>query len=169
METLTFLRDNLLGLTGTLLGMINLYLLIRGNLAKKQLQIEIANLEWCTLREIERGEFFPCNGSVNGEEDGEFNLDIYFYNPGAKVMLVSEVTMEVRVKEANFIILKLQDAMISPSDLIELMPGAKVCKRYTVKMNNKLFICREVGRFENYRAQIRVRTSNGKLYKKRIL
>gem|GEM_PF-6585890 len=169
METLAaYLKDNLLGLTGTLLGIINLCLMFRGELAKKHLQIEIADLEWCTLREIEQGEFFSCKGPDNGAQDGEFHLDIYFYNPGAKVMLISEVTMEVRVKDVNFIILKLHDATINPPDLIELMPGARAHKRYTVKMSNKLFICREVGRFENYRVQIKARTSDGKLYKKRI-
>lgn len=164
-----YLKDNLLGLIGTLLGIINLFYIIRGNLTKKQLQIEIANLEWCTLREIERGDFFSCGGTDNDENEGEFNLDVYFYNLGAKVMLISEVTMEVRLKETNFIVLKLQDAMINPLDLIELMPGAKAHKRFSVKMSNKLFICREVGRFENHRALIKVRTSDGKLYRKRIL
>ncbi|MCL6634240.1 MAG: hypothetical protein K6T29_00495 [Peptococcaceae bacterium] len=49
------------------------------------------------------------------------------------------------------------------------MPGAKAHRRYSVRMDNKLFICREVGRFENHRSLIRVRTSDGKTYKKRIL
>ena len=84
-------------------------------------------------------------------------------------MLISEVTMEVRVKDTNFIMLKLQDAAINPLELIEVMPGSRVQKKFTVKVSNKLFICREIGRFENYRAQIKVRTSDGKVYKKQIL
>lgn len=166
----TYLEDNFLGLIGTLLGVINLLLYIfRGSAFKKQLQIEVANLKWCALREIERGDFFSCGDPDNGENDSEFGLDIFFYNLGVKVMLISEVTMEVRVKEANFIMLKLQDAIINPLEIIEIMPGARVQKKFTVRVSNKLFICREVKRFENYRAQISVRTSDGKVYKKRVL
>lgn len=170
METLAiYLKNNLLGLIGTLLGIINLLYIFRQNAFKKQLQVEIANLEWCTLREIERGDFFSCGGPDNGDDESEFNLDIFFYNMGVKVMLISEVTLEVRVREANFIMLKLQDAAINPLELIELMPGARAQKKFTVKVSNKLFICREIRRFENYRAQIKVRTSDGKIYTKRIL
>lgn len=170
MESLAFyLKNNLLGLIGTLLGIINLFFIFREKAFKKQLQVEIANLEWCTLREIERGDFFSCGGPDNGENDSEFNMGVFFYNMGVKVMLISEVTMEVRVKDTNFIMLKLQDAAINPLELIEVMPGSRVQKKFTVKVSNKLFICREIGRFENYRAQIKVRTSDGKVYRKQIL
>ncbi|MCL6634241.1 MAG: hypothetical protein K6T29_00500 [Peptococcaceae bacterium] len=115
MESLAlYLKNNLLGLIGTLLGIINLFFVVRGSLARKQLQIEVANLEWCTLREIERGDFFSCSGAGGPENGGEFNLDVNFYNLGPKVMLISEVTMEVRVKETSFIMLKLQDALVNP-------------------------------------------------------
>lgn len=165
-----YVENNFLGLIGALLGIINLLLYIaRGNTSKKQLQVEIANLEWCTLREIERGDFFSCGSPDNVDNDSEFSLDVFFYNMGVKVMLISEVTLEVRVKDTNFIMLKMQDAAINPLDLIEVMPGVRVQKKLTVKVSNKLFICREIRRFENYRAQIIVRTSDGKVYKKRVL
>lgn len=171
MEALAvYLKNNILGLIGTLLGIVNLAFLLRSNLGKKALQVEVSNLEWCTLREIERGDFFSCTGpDPDDGAESEFNLELFFYNMGAKVLLISEVTLEVRVKETNFIVLKLQDAVINPGDLIEIMPGARAQKKFTVKVNNKLFICREIKRFENYRALIKVKASDGKIYKKRVL
>lgn len=178
---------NLWGIIGTLLGLVNLGLLYYNFFSRRgKLHIHVKGV--CgLLGEIVAGDFFQCDpvgAALREKKEKEFYINLFFSNTSNKSIFITQIKIEARMEDNKFIIIQLPLAGMRKTVMgdccmlenskhstgcLEIKPGESLEREFTLILSNKSFVYRNVYKFENYTAILKVVTNSGYEYKEILL